>query len=48
VFNVPAFARASRNRYFISIEAADPRFDPEGTRRLLEELEPVEIYDVEE
>jgi hypothetical protein len=38
VFNSPAFATASRDRFFLCIEAADPRFDREATRRFLEDL----------
>ena len=48
VFNVPEFARASRDRFFVCIEAADPGFDPEDTRRFLENLHPVGVYDVTE
>ena len=40
VFNVPRFDRASQDRFFLCIEAADPRFDPEATRRFLESLHP--------
>ena len=47
VFNVPQFSLASRNRFFLCIEAADPRFDPQATRRFLEALRPIEVYDVE-
>jgi len=47
VFNVPRFALASRDRYFLAIHVSDPRFDREGTRRFLEGLEPVEVSDVE-
>jgi hypothetical protein len=46
VFNVPAFARASRDRFFLCIEAADPRFDHEGTRRFLESLKAREVSEV--
>jgi len=46
VFNVPAFGGASRDRFFLCIEAADPRFDREGTRRFLEGLQAREVSEV--
>ena len=46
VFNVPRFALASRNRFFIVIEATDPRFEIEETRRFLETLSPREVSTV--
>jgi hypothetical protein len=46
VFNVPRFALASRNRFFLCIEAKDPKFDVEGTRRFLETLNPREVTTV--
>lgn len=36
VFEAPQFRRASRDRFFLLVEAADPRFD---ARRTVEELE---------
>lgn len=47
VFNVPAFARASTDRFFLCIEATDPRFDRTATRRFLESLHPLGVSDVE-
>jgi hypothetical protein len=47
VFNVPRFALASRERYFLSIQAVDPKFDHDATRAFLEELQPTEVFDVE-
>jgi hypothetical protein len=47
VFNVPRFARASQDRFFLCIESADPKFDPQHTRAFLESLRPYEISVVE-
>ena len=48
VFNAPRFALATRDRFFLCIEAADPRFDRQATRRFLESFDPREVTDVEE
>lgn len=47
VFNAPRFALATRDRFFLCIEATDPRFDPEATRKFLEDLGAKEVTDVE-
>jgi hypothetical protein len=46
VFNVPRFALASRNRFFLCIEARDSKFDLEGTRSFLEALGAREVSTV--
>jgi hypothetical protein len=46
VFNVPRFALATRNRFFLCIESADPLFDREKTVRFLETLSPKEVSEV--
>lgn len=47
LFNVPQFEAVTRDRFFLCIEAADPRFDREDTRRFLEALSAQEVFDVE-
>jgi hypothetical protein len=46
MFNVERFARASRDRFFICIEADDPKFDPQATRYFLQRLEPLAVMEV--
>ena len=46
VFNVPEFAMASRNKFFLCIEARDPKFDQAEVTRFLETLSPSEIHEV--
>ena len=38
LFRVPAFARATNDRFFIVVDSADPKFDSVRTTDLLEEL----------
>ena len=47
VFNVPRFALSSRDRFFLCIEATDPIFEIEATRRFLERFGPREVNVVE-
>jgi len=47
VFNVPRFALASRNRFFLCIESRDAKFERETTRQFLEEVSGHEVYEVE-
>lgn len=48
VFNVESFAkRASIDRFFLCIEADDPKFDREKTKAFLQELNPEEVAEVE-
>jgi hypothetical protein len=46
VFNVPDFARASRDRFFFCIEATDPKFDLYETRRFLTDLNAIDVTGV--
>ena len=46
VFNVRNFALASRNRFFLCIQADDPKFNLAETRKFLEGLGPRRVEDV--
>jgi hypothetical protein len=46
VFNVPEFEKASQDRFFLCIEADDPKFDLLETSRFLEGLAPQSINEV--
>ena len=48
VFNVPEFRRASIDRFFLCLEAADPKFDRAATRTFLESLKPLKVVEVNE
>ena len=46
VFNAPSFAHASRDSYFLLIEARDEKFDRDATARFLRDLNPSEVSEV--
>src|SRR5215510_14589379 len=48
VFNVPRFALASRDKFFLVIETSDPNFNYDDTAKFMQELHPQEVYDVDE
>ncbi len=48
VFNVPRFALASQDRFFLVIEAKDEKFDRDATRQFLADLHPQGVFDVEQ
>jgi hypothetical protein len=48
VFNVPRFALASDDRFFLVVKAKDQKFDLDKTKVFLDTLRPFGIYEVEE
>ena len=48
VFNVPRFALATREKFFLLIESKDAQFDYEKTKNFMETLNAQEVFDVEE
>ena len=47
LFNMPRFALATHDRFFLCIEARDPKFDRTETRRFLESVAVGEVAEVE-
>jgi hypothetical protein len=47
VFHVQRFELATRDRFFLCIEARDPKFDRDGTRQFLHTTGPYEVTEVE-
>src|SRR3982750_718679 len=48
VFNIPRFALATREKFFLLIESADPQYDYAATRTFMESLGGQEVFDVPE
>ena len=47
IFNAPGFTLASQERFFLCIEAIDPKFHREDTRRFMDGLRPRRVSEVE-
>ena len=47
VFNVPRFALASTDRFFLCIKARDKKFDLGQTKAFLEEMKPHGVFEIE-
>jgi hypothetical protein len=46
VFNVPRFAMATKDRFFLIVFSTDPKYSPSDTRKFLESLGPRSISEV--
>jgi hypothetical protein len=46
VFNVPRFAMASKDRFFLIVFSSDQKYDPAGVRSFLEAMQPRSISEV--
>jgi hypothetical protein len=47
LFNSARFRRVTDDRFFLAIEVRDPKYDPDRTRKLLEETGAVAVEEVE-
>src|ERR1700747_3479260 len=46
VFNVPRFAMATKDRFFLIVVSSDPEYNPAGTRDFLASLQPRSLSEV--
>jgi hypothetical protein len=46
LFNVDRFSAVTRDKFFLCVEAADPKFDVVDTQRFMESLKPLSISEV--
>ena len=46
VFHVDKFSAVTRDRFFLCVEAIDPKFDLVGTQQFMERLKPLSISEV--
>lgn len=46
IFSTPGFENATRDRFFLCVEAADAKFDAVATRALLERQSPLSVSEV--
>jgi len=46
VFNVPRFSSATKDRFFLIVFSSDKKYDPPGTRKFLESLDPRSVSEV--
>ena len=48
MFNLKNFAEASKDHFFLAVEARDPLFQADDVTRLLETFEPLQIWEVDD